>query len=66
MWLVKYDIIKKYSNSLPTIHIEGMSESLYVDGYQDQVNIDISKAAIEKMSQHYKDKPSMECKLLFL
>ncbi|XP_053990629.1 EEF1A lysine methyltransferase 4-like isoform X3 [Hylaeus volcanicus] len=41
-----------------------MSESLFEDGYQNQTNIDISKAAIEKMSKHYKEKPSMEFRVM--
>ena len=37
-----------------------LSEGMYNDGYTNQLNIDVSKVAIERMSQLYQDKPSME------
>lgn len=43
-----------------------LSEEMCQDGFKTQVNIDTSKVAIDIMSELYKGKPSMECKVLLV
>jgi ubiquinone/menaquinone biosynthesis C-methylase UbiE len=43
-----------------------MSEDLYEDGFQNQVNVDFSPVVIKAMQEKHKDKPGMQFKKMDL
>lgn len=40
-----------------------LSEKMYINGYKNIINIDISKVVIDQMQKRNEDKPEMKCNI---